>query len=160
MSALGEEPVPVGAATAPHSEPAAIAAGWAVVAVWVAFIFALSGDQFSDVHTAAWLAEICGGLTIPSDVLAVGNVIVRKAAHFVEYAVLSVLALRAARATWPRARGGPLLSVAIVLAIACAGFDELRQYAASTARSGSLGDIAVDGAGAVVGGSWYRRRRA
>jgi VanZ family protein len=160
MTATGEKPAPFEAASAPGSETATVMAAWAAVLVWVAFIFSLSGDQFSDVHTAGWLAGICGALAIPPGVVAAGNLIVRKAAHFVEYALLGILSLRAARATWPQARSWQPLGVAVAIAIACASLDELRQYAASAQRSGSLRDVAIDLAGAVAGGYWYRRRRA
>lgn len=162
MSAIGDEQVQVTAASVPRSEPGAMVASWAAVAVWAAFIFSLSGDQFSDAHTAAWLSGIVGALGVPPHVIGTGNLIVRKAAHFVEYAVLAILSLRAARATWPTWRAGQLLVFTIAVALVWGSLDELRQYAVTSARNGTWHDVAVDTAGGVAAAIYclLRHRRA
>jgi VanZ family protein len=159
MSAIGDEQVQVSAASARRIEPAVMVAAWAAVAVWAAFIFSLSGDQFSDVHTAAWLSGIFGALRVPPDVVETGNLIVRKAAHFVEYAVLAILSWRAARLTWPRWRAGHLLILTIGIVLACGSLDELRQYVMTSARSGTWRDVAVDTAGGMTAAVYCLRRR-
>jgi VanZ family protein len=97
---------------------------------------------------------------LPPAVVHVGNLIVRKSAHFVEYAVLSVLIFRAARVTWPRRAEGHALLVAVGAAAAGACVDELRQYVISASRTGSVRDVVVDAAGALAGAAYlYRRAR-
>lgn len=160
MSAIGDQRVPGTATVARPGTSAAVLAGWVPVALWMAVIFSLSSDRFSDVHTAAWLSGVFESLGIPPAVAHVGNFIVRKSAHFVEYAVLGVLIFRAARVTWPlRATWQPFV-VAVAGAAACAGLDELRQYVVTATRTGSVRDVAVDAAGALAGASYlYRRAR-
>ena len=161
MSAIGGEPVDAAAAEVGRREYLGALLAWAAVAVWVAFILSLSGDQFSDVHTGAWLWGVFGALGLPPDVVEAGNFIVRKAAHFVEYAILGILAWRATHLTWPGRRAANYVAAAVVIAFVCAGADELRQYLASAARSGSPKDVLIDTAGALTGVIlWSRRRRS
>jgi VanZ family protein len=145
-----------------RAAPRALVLAWAPVLVWMAFIFSLSGERFSDENTAAWLSGIIGPLGISPDVIKIGNLIVRKCAHFVEYAVLGVLTLRALRATWPWRRSGQLLLIAVVVAAAWATLDELHQYLDTASRGGRPQDVVLDTAGALAGvavGCAYRARR-
>jgi VanZ family protein len=132
--------------------------------VWAAFILSLSSDRFSDVHTAAWLSGIAGALGISLPLVEVANFIVRKSAHFVEYAVLSLLTLRAMLVTWPQRRRRQLLVCAVFAAAAWASVDELHQHFFTLTRMGTPKDVVLDTsgalAGAVVGASYlYRRAR-
>jgi len=122
------------------------------VALWLAVIFSLSGDRFSDVNTAVWLSGMpLVGALLPPAAIEVGNFIVRKCAHFVEYAVLGMLTFRALRSTRPRVRKRQLLAVAVGLAVLCASLDELRQFLATFTRSGTPRDVLLDGTGALAG---------
>ena len=152
MSAVQQRSVPA-AATIGRATPRALVLVWAPVLVWMAFIFSLSGGRFSDQHTEAWLSRIIGPLGISPDVIKVGNLIVRKCAHFVEYAILGVLTLRALRTTWPQRRDGRLLLIAVALAASWATLDELHQHAGTTSRDGRPKDIVLDAAGALAGGA-------
>jgi VanZ family protein len=161
MSAIGERPAP--SLAVQRLAPATVAIAWVPVVAWMAVIFSLSSDRFSDVHSAAWLSAIFGALGIPPAVVGVGNLIVRKSAHFVEYAALSLLTFRAARLTWPRQRGWQPLAIVLVVAIGCAGLDELRQYVLTETRTGTLRDVMVDSIGAiavVLFVYWRTRRRS
>lgn len=168
MSAAGDERVaaPRGVARA---AVATMAIAWVPVALWVAVIFALSGEQFSDANTATWLSSMSflHALGFSPDALEVGHRIVRKSAHFVEYAVLSLLAVRALRWTRPEMKAPPLLVTALGVAALCAGADELWQGMGTLTRSGTVGDVVLDAVGACVGAvvgvmyvSRHRRRAA
>jgi VanZ family protein len=97
-------------------------------------------------------------LEISPAVVHAGNLIVRKSAHFVEYAVLSLLIFRAARVTWPRRADWHPIAVAVAVATACACLDELRQYVITATRTGSVRDVVVDTAGALAGATYLYRR--
>lgn len=153
MSAVDDERLALVDVPAQRGRPLALAAAWAPVLAWMAVIVFLSGDQFADANTAAWFAGMpfVDALGLPPAVIAVANLIVRKCAHFVEYAVLGALILRAGRATWPARPWRHLVAVAVGLAVLYAGFDELRQYLSTAARSGTLHDVVLDAAGALTG---------
>ena len=163
MSAVRESrAAPVRAASRPRLT--ALVSAWAPVALWLAVIFSLSGDRFSDVNTAVWLSGMpLVGALLPPAAIEVGNFIVRKCAHFVEYAVLGMLIFRALRSTRPRVRKRQLLAVAVGLAVLCASLDELRQLLATFTRSGTPRDVLLDGTGALAGalvGATYLYRRS
>ena len=126
-------------------------AAWLPVIVWVALIAWLSGDGFSDERTADWLARwpVLAWLGLTPAVIAPVNLILRKSAHLVEYAILSMLSYRALGATGTRSPSWRALG-ALSLALACAALDELHQ-SATLSRGGSLHDVVLDGAGAVAG---------
>jgi VanZ family protein len=97
------------------------------------------------------LSGIIGPLGISPVVIKVANLIVRKCAHFVEYAILGLLTWRALRASWPQRRRRQLLLAAMAIAAAWAGVDELRQYITTAARGGKAQDVVLDAAGALAG---------
>ena len=151
MSAIGDERLAAAVAGSRRLAPAALVAAWGPVVVWAAFILWLSSDRFSDVHTASWLSRIASALGIAIPVLEVANLIVRKSAHFVEYAVLSMLTFRALLTTWPERRRRQLLLVTVAVAVAWASLDELHQYVATVTRMGTPKDVLLDTVGAVTG---------
>src|SRR5262249_26388428 len=158
MSAVGEKPLPSAAAAARRMAPAALVAAWGPVIVWAAFIMSLSGDRFSDMHTAAWLSRITSALGIALPLLDVANFIVRKCAHFVEYAVFSMLTFRASLVTWPERPRRQLLLLAVATAAVWASLDELHQHVATVSRMGTPKDVVLDTVGAMAGavaGSMY-----
>jgi VanZ family protein len=134
-----------------------------VVALWALVILRLSADDLSAASTSRllgallrWLAGDVGPAT-----LAFLNVLARKSAHFLEYAVLGALAAAAARRT-PRlglARG-VVLSLILCFGLACV--DESRQ-SRSRARTGAWQDVGIDALGGAAGigltGLVGRRRR-
>jgi VanZ family protein len=95
---------------------------WAPVVLWAGLIFALS--SISDLGTG----------------LGVWDTILRKLAHFTEYAIFSALIFRASR--------NP--AAALLLASAYAVTDEVHQTFVG-GRHGSPLDWLVDTAGAIVG---------
>jgi VanZ family protein len=131
----------------------AMLAAWGPVALWMAVIFSLSSDQFSEANTAAWIAAIpLIGAFGPSPAhIAAGNLIVRKCAHFVEYAILSMLTYRALRASRPRLGARWLMTLAVVFSGTYASLDELHQWLGTRSRTGSPMDVLLDTVGALAG---------
>jgi VanZ family protein len=139
-------------------------AAWGPVVLWMAVIAWLSGDQFSDRQTAAWLAGVpfVAALGLSPAAIDTANLILRKSAHFVEYAALATLTYRALgvgatrRSRWARLLG------ALLLAVGFASLDEVHQRFTLT-RTGTARDVVVDAlgatAGALVGGLLLVRRR-
>ncbi len=78
------------------------------------------------------------------------NLILRKTAHFVEYALLGMLTLRALRASWRR-RDLWLIVGAVAVCAACASVEELRQHLYTATRTGKPGDVVLDSFGALAG---------
>lgn len=152
MSAVGNEPTAAPALAVRRPTPVALAAAWGPVLAWLAVIFSLSSDQFSDVNTAAWLSAmpLASVLGVAPGSIEAANLIVRKTAHFVEYALLGMLTLRALRASWRR-RDLWLILGAVVVCAACASVDELRQHFYTATRNGTAKDVVLDSFGALAG---------
>lgn len=135
---------------------------WAPVVVWAAFISWFSSDAFSARSTHSYIDPVLRYFF--PDLTRAGfrfaHSIIRKSAHFIEYAVLGVLICRALAA-----HGGRLARRTIVRTIAyCAvyaGLDELHQTLVPS-RSGSWLDVLIDVTGATVGttalAAWRARR--
>ena len=127
-------------------------AAWGPVLLWLGVIAWLSGEGFSDERTAAWLVEapFFDALGIPPALVDTANLILRKSAHFVEYAVLSMLTYRALGVgARPRSRRVRLAG-ALAVALLCATLDELHQ-ATTLTRTGTPRDVLLDGLGAAAG---------
>ena len=136
---------------------------WLPVVGWAAFIFLFSTSTFGGEHTGSYLLPVIGwcfpGLSEAERQLAHG--VIRKTAHMIEYAILSVLWFRALR------RGAWSFAAAQLLAVAAAGVyacsDEWHQTFVMN-RTGALSDVAIDVAGAsfaqaaLRGWSWITGR--
>lgn len=107
---------------------------WLPVIVWAALILSASGANFSS-GASIILVQRFLGLSLSEMV----NVIVRKAAHIIEYSVLAWLAWRAHRT----------LAVPIVIALAVASTDEWLQ-SRTVGRSGTVWDVLLDVSAAVL----------
>jgi VanZ family protein len=156
-----EDPTPSGARVA-HAFP--IPAGeppvpwsialryWSAVVLWMGVISYMSTDAFSAHNTNTYIDPILRylfpGITNPEIVFA--HSIIRKAAHFGEFLVLSVLAFWALRSGRARPWALKWALGALLLAGAFAIVDELHQ-AFTTSRTPSPGDSAVDFFGAAAG---------
>ena len=108
---------------------------WLPVVAWAAVILFASGDLFSSDNTSAVFQP------------HLVNVVVRKLAHVVAYGILGIL-------TW---RAAPSLRIVLLIALAIAATDEIRQ-STTTTRTGSPYDVMLDVAGAAGGGFVMRRR--
>jgi VanZ family protein len=140
---------------------------WLPVALWLAVILSFSTDAASAQRTSRFLGPLIAWLFPHWDdaTLAAAHVTIRKTAHVAEYAILAALLLRALRGTAEIDRGQwrwrlALSAVAASALVAC--LDEFLQSRTAT-RSGSLWDVALDAAGALLGVLLWRllaRRRA
>jgi VanZ family protein len=101
---------------------------WITVVLWAGLIFALSSIPSLDTGLGTW------------------DLVLRKLAHFAEYAVLAVLAYRAVG-------HGP---AAVAIASLYSATDELHQMFVA-GRHGSPVDWLIDTAGAATGVLLYRR---
>jgi VanZ family protein len=101
---------------------------WLPVILWAAVILAASNGSFSAERSGGWFRSVFG-FELPYVI----HVMVRKAAHVVEYSILAALA-------W-RARRGYL--VPLVIALAVAATDETLQSLTST-RTGTPFDVLLD----------------
>jgi VanZ family protein len=108
-----------------------VASLWLPVAAWAALIFVLSSIPSLSTGLGTW------------------DLVLRKAAHFAEYAILGALLVRALDRP----------AIASALAIAYAATDELHQHFVS-GRAGTVVDVAVDAVGVVVGVVLYRGVRS
>jgi len=123
---------------------------WLPPVLWMALILAFASDTGSAEHTGRFLVPVLRTLfpwASPAQVDALHG-LVRKLAHFTEYAVLAALWLRAFTrdATLPRGRAA---WIAWALATAWAVVDETVQ-SASVTRTGSALDVGIDTLGALA----------
>lgn len=126
------------------------AAYWVPPTLWMALILLLSTDTGSAEHTGRVIEPLLRWLVpgITAAQVAAAHAVVRKAAHFTEYAVLALLwarALAAGRGLDPV----PSATGAIVISLAWAMLDEAHQSFVPT-RSPSLADVGIDALGAMV----------
>ena len=115
---------------------------------WIATVQIFASGSFAASETSRFIGPLLRWLFPAADPASVegAHFAIRKAAHFVEYAILALLALRAFRLSFerPLAQLGAA-SLALVLAVAVV--DEWRQ-AVSADRTGALSDVALDFSGA------------
>ena len=128
---------------------------WLPVAVWLAVISLLSTHTLHAGFTYRLVRSLLRFFypdVSPATVLVV-HAIVRKGAHVTEYFILSFLLWRALRADalalwrWRWALG------ALALSLIFAGLDEWHQLF-ERGRTGSVLDVGVDAAGAVLAQLW------
>ncbi len=108
---------------------------------WTGLIAYFGGGQWGGAHTAAWLGPLLRALlpTASPEELAAAHLLIRKAAHVIEYAVLAGLWRRGVRGAW----------ASLGLAVLTACLDELRQ-SFTPGRVGSMADVLLDGAAAAT----------
>ncbi|MBL8181022.1 MAG: VanZ family protein [Blastocatellia bacterium] len=118
---------------------------YAPLFVWIAVIFLLSSDSGSMSNTSRFVRPILVFLfpTADETTLLFYHGIVRKLAHFTEYAILGALAIRALE----RFKYRYILAVSIVIAVAFA--DEIGQ-SFRPSRTASIIDVGIDIAGGLV----------
>lgn len=118
---------------------------WLPVIVWGVVIFTLSTSAFSAANTARFIDPILAWLLpgISGAAREVAHALIRKSAHFIEYAILFVLLIRGPM------EGRPYL--ALLLCVAYALLDEGHQMLVP-GRTASLYDVALDSTGATFGG--------
>ncbi len=130
-----------------------ISVAWLLTTLWIAAIFALASDRFSADDTGRFIEPLLRWLLRGADAdwFAAAHFAIRKAAHVAEYAILSLLGLRALRLSFARPTAWIAAST-LALVLIVAAVDESRQ-AHSAERTGAVADVAIDfagGAGALV----------
>ena len=127
---------------------------WLPALLWMAFIFAMSTDLGSAVHTSRLLGPLLRWLKpdLTHEQLEWVQFLVRKAGHLTEYAVLAGLLARAIRASLRPAPAwlGRAVGLAWTGAAAYAATDEFHQSFVPT-RTASFGDVVIDACGAALG---------
>ena len=123
---------------------------WLPVVLWMGLMFFGSTDLLSAEHTSRFLTPFLRWLDpdVSRRTIAQVHLLVRKAAHVTEYAILAGLLFRALRGSidgfWRRAA---LVFVPVML---FATADEYHQRFVPS-RTGSFYDVLVDGSGALLG---------
>ena len=128
---------------------------WLPVFLWLIFIFISSTDLMSAEHTSRfigpflrWFAPDISDATVTSVQL-----VIRKCAHFAEYAILAALLCRALRPYLDRTLAGVL---ALIIAAGCAALDEYHQSFVAS-RTASPWDVLIDCIGVLAGIALFRR---
>jgi len=108
---------------------------------WTGLIAYFGGGQWDGAHTAAWLGPLLRALlpTASLEDLATAHLLIRKAGHVIEYAVLAGL--------WRRGLGGAWAPLGLAVLTAC--LDEFRQ-SFTAGRVGSMVDVLLDGTAAAT----------
>jgi VanZ like protein len=109
-----------------------LASAWLPVVVWAGLIFALSSIPDLGTGLGGW------------------DLVLRKAAHVVEYAVLGALLFRALSSAGQPLRNGSAVTWAWTLGAAYAASDELHQHFVPGRQASPL-DLAIDAVGVAVG---------
>ena len=137
---------------------------WVWVAAWMGVIFFFSTDLFSGAQTSRIIGPILRWFVpdISDDSIATVQLVARKIAHLLDYAILMILACRAL-AKRDKMRPLPLaaLGQAVLIAVVYAALDEWHQ-SWTAERFASPLDVAIDSAGAVAGAAffaWCTRRK-
>jgi VanZ family protein len=123
---------------------------WLLVLAWLAIIFLLSSESFSEPSTGSLLRPFLRWLFPEWSTPEIRSLhhAIRKAAHMSVYGVLALLAFRALRFSLAGS-GLRLAGLALGLVFATAATDEFMQ-AFSKTRTGSLVDVGYDLLGAFV----------
>jgi VanZ family protein len=126
---------------------------WLPVLVWLGVIFLGSTDLMSAEHTSRFIVPFLRWLKpdISPESLASIHFIVRKGMHLSEYAVLTLLLLRAAVCMTNLKSSTAILCLSVwVACVLVAATDEFHQ-AFVQSRGASVKDIMIDSAGAILG---------
>ena len=133
---------------------------WVPVIAWMLVIFAASTDLGSAEHTSRFLIPFLHWLNphISSAAITKIQLLIRKAAHLTEYAVLAMLLLRALCAEW-RTTFTRQAALALIIAGLYATTDEFHQTFTAS-RTASARDVMIDCLGATVGLALYGSLRS
>ncbi|MEP6945810.1 MAG: VanZ family protein [Acidobacteriota bacterium] len=121
------------------------------VLLWIGLVFFLSSPEGASTETSRFLRPLIGFFfpNASPELFEAAHFVVRKAAHFTEYAILAILAFRACRLSGIAWLNGNYLIAPIVLVAAVAVLDEFNQ-SFEPSRTGSAWDSLLDCAGGIV----------
>ncbi len=130
---------------------------WLPVVLWAALIFSASGDKKSVQHSSRIIEPFVRWLIpdISDEAVHTTVLVVRKCAHVTEFAIFTMLLMRAARETvWKQSESvgwsWKAALFAIVGSVLFAISDEIHQSFVP-GRQGAAMDVVIDAAGAVSG---------
>jgi VanZ family protein len=129
-----------------------VSLAWLLVLIWAGIIWQFGSDAYSLDRTSRLLQPLIDWLLAGVDLATRLRIHawIRKSAHFIEYAILALLAFRAALLSAESQRIGTAFWVALFFVATVAAADEFRQ-SLSTARTGSPYDVLIDVAGGLIG---------
>ncbi len=120
----------------------------------MAATFTFGTDLFSAENTRPiirWIMRLFFGEGADQQTIGSGEGLLRKLAHFLEYALLAILWFRALRYNSPRRWKLAWFLSALIITAAWATIDELQQGFLSQHRTGSPWDVLLDSCGALAG---------
>jgi VanZ family protein len=119
--------------------------------LWIGLIFYLSSPEGSFDQTSRFIGPLLHFFFpgILPETQAIIHVLVRKCAHFVAYAVLAFLAVRAFAVSASTVLREKRFLFALVLVVLIASLDELNQ-SFEVSRTGSIWDVLLDISGGLV----------
>ena len=135
---------------------------YAPLVLWAGLIFMDSGNVLSAAHTSLLLRAVRWLFpNVRDESLAVFHLLVRKAGHLTEYAILATLAARAFRGSSHDLLRRHWFWVSLMLAIAYALTDEFHQSFVPS-RTASIYDSMIDSVGALIALTiiWLRHQTA
>jgi len=116
--------------------------------IWAALIFVGSSDLLSASRTSGLLVRLFP--SVSESTLGAIQFLIRKGAHFTEYAILAFLAARAFRSSSREFLRVKWFWVSLLLVFVYSLSDEFHQSFVPT-RTGSIYDSLIDSAGGLVG---------
>jgi VanZ family protein len=121
------------------------------VVIWAAAIFIFSSGLFSGSNTSTFVRPLVQWVfpNISEAGLALVHGLIRKAGHFVEYAILALLFARAFRTSTRDFLGSHWFAVSLTFVAVYALTDEFHQSFVSS-RTASIYDCLIDTAGGLV----------
>ena len=124
---------------------------WLPVLAWMLVIFAASTDMMSAEHTSRFIGPFLRWLVpdISPATIAGVQLLVRKAAHLTEYAILGALFARAFLRGHGKA-AARYIFLTWLICLAWAALDEFHQSFVAS-RTGSPIDVMIDATGALAG---------
>ncbi|MFT3878424.1 MAG: VanZ family protein [Gemmatales bacterium] len=126
---------------------------WWAVAVMMIVVFIFGTDLFSSQNTRQiirWILQWFLGEGAGSQLASGGEGWLRKSAHFLEYALLAYLWLRALRGDHQRRWKWSWFAIAFLATALWATVDELQQGYISRHRTGSAWDVLLDSSGGLT----------
>jgi VanZ family protein len=122
--------------------------------LWMLVIFSASGDQMSFQHTSRFIEPfLCWLLpSLRQETVHAAVVLVRKAAHVSEYALLTVLVWRLMDSYRPasdRANAWANMRLTLLVVALYAATDEFHQHFVPS-REASIRDVLIDCSGAIL----------
>ena len=128
--------------------------------VWMAFIFFASTGEFSADNTSRIIGPLLRWLfpRISEERLAFAHFLIRKAAHFTEYAILAWLAARAFSTSSGQTLHRRWLLISLALIVLYALSDEYHQSFVAS-RTASIYDSLIDMSGGLTALLFYALRR-